>query len=83
MVMSMSSTPSAKMIKIFCPAEVCVFKFFQVCSYVRIQKCNSFNVFLHATFGMYINLTVMEKILLFQAIKLLSSVVSVLLKLNL
>ena len=47
-----------------------MFKFFQVCSYVRIQKCNSFNVFLHVTFGMYIYRTVMEKILLFQAIKL-------------
>ena len=41
MVMSMSSTPSAKMLKNFCPAEVCVFKFFQVCSYVCIQKYNS------------------------------------------
>ena len=70
MVMSMSSTPSAKMLKKFCPAEVCVFKFFQVCSYVRIQKYNSSNVFLHATFGMYIYCTVMERILLFQAIKL-------------
>lgn len=83
MVMSMSSTPSAKMLKNFWPSEVCVFKFFQVCSYVRTQKYNSSDLFLHATFGMYIYRTVMERILLFQAIKLWSSVVSVLLKLNL
>ena len=47
-----------------------MFKFFQVCSYVRIQKYNSFNIFLHATFGMFICRSVMERILLFQAIKL-------------
>ena len=47
-----------------------MFKFFQVCSYVRTQKYNSFDLFLHATFGMYIYRTVMETILLFQAIKL-------------
>ena len=70
MVMSMSSTPSAKMLEKFCPAEVCVFKFFQVCSYVRIQKYNSYNLFLHVTFGMLIYRTVMERISLFQAIKL-------------
>ena len=54
----------------FCPAEVSVFKFFQVCSYVHIQNYNSFNVFLHVTFGMLIYRTVMERSLLFQAIKL-------------
>ena len=70
MVMSMSSTPSAKMLKKFCPAEVCVFKFFQVCSYVRIQKYNSFDLFVHATFGMFIYRTVVLRNLLFQAIKL-------------
>ena len=53
-----------------CPAEVSVFKFFQVCSYVHIQKYNRYNVFLHVTFGMFIYCTVMERILLFQAIKL-------------
>ena len=47
-----------------------MFKFFQVCSYVRTQKYNSSDLFLHATFGMYIYRTVMERILLFQAIKL-------------
>ena len=47
-----------------------MFKFFQVCSYVRIQKYNSFNVFLHATFRMFIYSTVIERVLLFQAIKL-------------
>ena len=47
-----------------------MFKFFQVCSYVRIQKYNSFDLFVHATFGMFIYCTVMERILLFQAIKL-------------
>lgn len=70
MVMSVSSTPSAKMFKKICPAEVCVFKFFQVCSYVRIQKYTGFNLFLHATFGMLIYRTVIGTILLFQAIKL-------------
>jgi hypothetical protein len=58
------------MIKKFCPAEVSVFKFFQVCSYVRIQKYNSFNVFLHATFRMLIYSAVIERVVLFQAIKL-------------
>ena len=47
-----------------------MFKFFQVCSYVHIQKYNSFNVFLYVTFGMFKYRTVMERILLFQAIKL-------------
>lgn len=70
MVMSMSSTPSAKMLKKFRPAEVCMFKFFQVCSYVCIQKDNRYNIFLHATFGMLICRTVILRTLLFQAIKL-------------
>ena len=47
-----------------------MFKFFQVCSYVRIQKYNSFDLFVHATFGMFIYRTVIERNLLFQAIKL-------------
>ena len=54
----------------FCPADLSVFKFFQVCSYVHIQKYNRYNVFLHVTFGMLIYCTVMDRILLFQAIKL-------------
>ena len=47
-----------------------MFKFFQVCSYVRIQKYNSFDLFSHATFGMLKYRTVIERNLLFQAIKL-------------